>query len=213
MYGKFIIEKSRASGTHEAIRTFPLNDPKLHSAGCEYDILNKYLLFCRASLYGFGTLGFFLVIALLFFVSVENEALPIRARYPFNTSVYPWHGVGFFVEACTVSVGITTIIGTDNVQMNICVLFLVQFQILCEHFESCGREASFEVSCDEDNYEAHHRARFAERFGRSVRDHQRLLAIIHDFNEVFSLGTFIQMLSSIMMICLTSFQAVLVGDS
>lgn len=172
-------------------------------------ILDRYLLFCRGSLYAFGTLAFVLVIALLFVVPVEEGALPIRARYPFNTSAQPWHGIGFFVEACSVSVGLTAIMGMDSVQMNVCVLFLVQFQILSEHFEHCRGDRS-ERSSGIDDEKANDRGGFAERFGRSVRDHQRLLAIIDDFNELFSTAMFVQMLSSTTMICLTGFQTALV---
>ncbi|XP_011699500.1 PREDICTED: odorant receptor coreceptor-like, partial [Wasmannia auropunctata] len=207
----------------------------------EDEILDKYLLLCRVTFYGFSVLGFFLVIALLFVVPVEKGELPIRARYPFDTTVHPWHEVGFFVEACTVSVGVTAIIGMDSLLTSLCTLFLVQLEILNAHFKSCGsdgrhddatpdetdkrdspgitgRNACYGVSsttsCGKDNYDPDAIRRggdgFAERFGRTIRNHQRLLAIIDDFNEVFSAGMFVQMLSSTTMICLTGFQAALV---
>lgn len=177
------------------------------------------------------------MIALLFFVPVENGELPVRARYPFDTTVYPWHGIGFFVEACSISVGLTAIIGIDSLITNLCNLFLVQLEILNAHFKSCGSDgmpngindkrdnsdatsrnacygisSATEASCGKDNYDPDAiRRGFAERFGRSIRNHQRLLAIINDFNEIFSAGMFVQMLSSTTMICLTSFQAALVS--
>ncbi|XP_070516174.1 odorant receptor Or1-like [Cardiocondyla obscurior] len=200
--------------------------------GGEDEILDKYLLICRVTFYGFSTLGFFLVIALLFLVPVENGELPVRARYPFDTSVYPWHGIGFFVEACTVSIGVTAIIGIDSLITNLCNLFLVQLEILNAHFKSCGenrraddndkrddsgatgRNACHGVSSTvaacygKDNYNLDAiRRGFAKRFGLSIRNHQRLLAIIDDFNKIFSAGMFVQMLSSTTMICLTGFQA------
>ncbi|XP_011866002.1 PREDICTED: uncharacterized protein LOC105561004 isoform X2 [Vollenhovia emeryi] len=201
--------------------------------GGEDEVLDKYLLLCRGTFYGFSVLGFCLVIALLFFVPVENGELPVRARYPFDTSVYPWHGIGYFVEACAVSFGMTAIIGMDSVLINLCNLFLVQLEILNAHFKSCGssdgtpdgvdkrdesggtgRDACYgvpstaEASCGKDNYDPDAiRRGFTVRFNRSVRNHQRLLAVIDDFNEVFSAGMFVQMLSSTSMICLTGFQA------
>lgn len=163
----------------------------------------------------------------------------MRAQYPFDTTVYPWHGIGFFVEACTVSVGVTAIIMMDSLLTILCNLFLVQLEILNVHFKSCGNNdwydatpsgmdkrnctidenscygafSTTEASCEKDNYDpdAIRCGGFAERFGRSIRNHQRLLAIIHDFNEVFSAGMFVQMLSSTSMICLTGFQAALVS--
>ncbi|KAL6255133.1 hypothetical protein P5V15_013463 [Pogonomyrmex californicus] len=214
--------------------------------GSEDKILGKYLLLSRVSMYGFSVLGFFLVIALLFVVPVENGELPVRARYPFDTTVYPWHGIGFFVEACAVSVGMAAIIGMDSLNTNLCNLFLVKLEILNAHFESCGNDdrhddattpdvdkrdedssnaggrngvetcygifPTAEASRGKDNYDpdAIRRGGFAERFGRSIRNHQRLLAVIDDFNELFSVGMFVQMLSSTTMICLTCFQATLV---
>lgn len=140
--------------------------------------------------------------------------------------------IGFFVEACTISVGLTAIIGMDSLHTNLCNLFLVQLGILSEHFESCGSngiderddlDARYEISSTvgkrndrkRDNYDPDGIRRggdgFIKRFRRSIRNHQRLLAIIDDFNEVFSAGMFVQMLSSTSMICLTGFQAALVS--
>jgi len=172
------------------------------------------------------------VIALLFLVPVEDGELPVRALYPFDTTKYPWHAVGFFVEACTVSIGMTAIIGMDSLHTNLCNLFLVHLGILNEHFKSCSSNgierddlgARFKISSstveernrEKDNYDPDEIRRgsgnvFVERFRRSIRNHQRLLAIIDNFNKVFSAGMFVQMLSSTSMICLTGFQAALVS--
>ncbi|XP_019883968.1 odorant receptor 85c [Camponotus floridanus] len=199
--------------------------------GDEGEILGKYLLLSRVTFYGFSTLAVFLVIALLFLVPVEDGELPVRALYPFDTTKYPWHAVGFFVEACTVSIGMTAIIGMDSLHTNLCNLFLVHLGILNEHFKSCSSNGierddlgfRFKISSstveernrEKDNYDSDEIRRgssnvFVERFRRSIRNHQRLLAIIDDFNKVFSAGMFVQMLSSTSMICLTGFQAALV---
>lgn len=214
----------------------------MHDAvGGEDGILEKYLTLCRVTFYGFSTLAFFLVNALLFFAPVENGELPVRARYPFDTTKYPWHGIGFFVEACTVSVGLTAIIGMDSLHTNLCNLFLVQLEILNTHYENCSSNDQYDVRSDDidrresfvtslnfrckmfstvgtryekDNCDPNEiRCNgFTKQFGRSIRNHQRLLVIIDDFNEVFSVGMFVQMLSSTTMICLTGFQAVLVSS-
>lgn len=194
------------------------------------------LLLCRVTFYGFSMMAFFLVIALLFLVPVENGELPVRARYPFDTTKYPWHAVGFFVEACTISVGMTAIMGMDGLHTNLCNLFLVQLGILSEHFKSCSNSRRDSLSngddlntiCgnahryemfsstagernrEKDNYEPNECGSFVKQFRRSVRNHQRLLVIIDDFNKIFSVGTFVQILSSTSMICLTGFQAALV---
>ncbi|XP_020294496.1 uncharacterized protein LOC109860057 isoform X2 [Pseudomyrmex gracilis] len=196
--------------------------------GGEEKILDKYFQLGRVTFYGFSMLGFFLVIALLFLVPVEDGALPVRALYPFDTTKYPWHAVGFFVEACAVSIGITAIIGMDSLHTNLCNLFLVQLEILNMHFQNCSGDALIDrqvyldvtersYACygifSKDNYDPEKicHSGFTKVYRRSIRSHQRLLAIIDDFNEVFSTGMFIQMLSSTSMICLTGFQATLVS--
>lgn len=180
-------------------------------------------------------MGFLLVIALLFVVPVGDGELPVRARYPFDTTGHPGHGIGYFVEACSVSVGITAIIGMDSLHTNLCNLFLVQLEILNAHFrKSSDRHDAPVVTDARDDSGAGEDARyaipftaetgkdncdpgairgggFAKRLRRSIRGHQRLLAIMDNFNEVFSAGMFVQMLSSTSMICLTGFQATLVS--
>lgn len=173
-------------------------------------------------------MALFLVVALLFFVPVEDGGLPVRAWYPFDTTKYPWHAVGYFIEACSVSFGLTAIMGMDSLHTNLCNLFLVQLGILNEHFKSCGSNEQddfrYEISSsstikkrnrEEHNYNLNEIRRgnddFVEQFRTSIRHHQRLLAIIGDFNKVFSAAMFVQMLSSTSMICLTGFQAILVS--
>lgn len=212
------------------------------AVGGEGEILDKYLTLCRVSFYGFSVLAFCLVVALLFLAPVEDGELPVRAQYPFDTTKYPWHGIGFFVEACTVSVGLIGVMGMDSLHTNLCNLFLVQLEILNAHYKSCSsssdarydapsrdidkqdnfRAASRNARCKifsavgtgyrKDNYDEIRRGGFTEQFRRSIRNHQRLLAIIDDFNEIFSTSMFVQMLSSTTMICLTGFQAALVSS-
>ncbi|KAL0118918.1 hypothetical protein PUN28_009504 [Cardiocondyla obscurior] len=136
------------------------------------------------------------------------------------------------IDACDRLCKFPTIIGIDSLITNLCNLFLVQLEILNAHFKSCGenrraddndkrddsgatgRNACHGVSSTvaacygKDNYNLDAiRRGFAKRFGLSIRNHQRLLAIIDDFNKIFSAGMFVQMLSSTTMICLTGFQA------
>lgn len=212
-----------------------MRDFRSFAAGDEEEILAKYLLIYRVGFYGFSMLGFFLVIALLFLVPVKDGELPVRARYPFDTTKQPGHGVGYFVEICSVSVGMTAIIGMDTLFANLCNLFLVQLEILNVHFRKCGdrHDAStvgdlggdpdhailfrVKIARGKDNCDpgAIHGDRsdgaFAKRLRRSIRGYQRLLALVRDFNEVFSASMFAQVLSSTSMICLTGFQATTVS--
>ncbi|XP_039306835.1 uncharacterized protein LOC105200573 isoform X2 [Solenopsis invicta] len=203
--------------------------------GNEKKILDKYLLFCRMIFYAFSVMGVCLGIGILFLVPLEKGQLPIKARYPFNTTVYPGHGISYSFEVYCVFIAMTSIVGMESFVINLCSMFLVQFAILNVHFKSCGngqhhamsngigkrdslgtivKNACFEVystieaSCGKDNYDSDAicRGGFDERFGRSIRNHQRLLAIVDDFNEIFSSCLFVQMFSSTSMICLTCFQ-------
>ena len=51
---------------------------------------------------------------------------------------------------------------------------------------------------------------FLRRYKTCLRFHQRLISMCNDYNKLFSMSMFVQMLSSTSIICLTGFQAVVV---
>ena len=82
----------------------------------------------------------FLIIALIFFVPTENGELPIRARYPFDTTIPPWHTVAYLLQSCAVTVGLISITVMDNIALGLCKWLKVQLTILSSNYEHCTFE-------------------------------------------------------------------------
>lgn len=74
-----------------------------------------------------------------------QNGLPIRAVYPFDTTVSPWHEIGFTVETCAVSIGLMAIIAMDSTMTTICSLLTVLFDVLSENFENCTSKVEIDV--------------------------------------------------------------------
>lgn len=94
--------------------------------------------------YGFTALGSILGTALLFFSPMEDGLL-IRAKYPFNTTISPWHEISLAIETCAVFGGLLGIIGIDSFVVMICTLLTVLFDMLNVNFENCGIETKEHV--------------------------------------------------------------------
>lgn len=94
--------------------------------------------------YGFIILGFGLVIALLLF-SPMQDGLPIGAKYPFNTTIPPWHAIALSIEVLAVSGGVVAILSTDSIMVLISNLIIMQFDVLNVNFENCGGPAAKDV--------------------------------------------------------------------
>lgn len=89
--------------------------------------------------FGFCAIGACLGFALLCFTPMEN-GLPIRAKYPLNTTVSPWHEISFFVETCAVSGGLLGIIVMDSMTTFKCSLITMLLDALNVNFENCNYE-------------------------------------------------------------------------
>ncbi|XP_014611760.1 PREDICTED: odorant receptor 13a-like [Polistes canadensis] len=157
--------------------------------------LRYYLWRDKLPFYSFCSLGYLLVIALIFFASTEDGSLPIRARYPFDIRTSPGHEIGFVIEACSIFFGVTAILAIDTIIVSICNLILLQLEILSMNFQYCS---TAEI-------------RFEKFFKQYIQHHQRLLNMINDLNDLFSSSMLVQMFSSTSMICLTGFQAIVVA--
>lgn len=107
-------------------------------------IVKRHYLFNRMTCCGFMILGFGLVIALLLFSPME-DGLPIGARYPFNTTIPPWHAIALTIEVFAVSGGVLAILSTDSIMVLISNIIIMQFDVLNVNFESCGRQAVKDV--------------------------------------------------------------------
>lgn len=87
--------------------------------------------------FGFCVIGACLGFALLCFTPMEN-GLPIRAKYPLNTTVSPWHEISFFIETCAVSGGLLGIIVMDSMTTFKCSLITMLLDALNVNFENCN---------------------------------------------------------------------------
>ncbi|CAK9807010.1 Odorant receptor Or1 [Anthophora plagiata] len=175
-------------------------------------IINKYHILNKVAFYGFSMLGCILGIALLFFSPMET-GLPIRAKYPFNTTMSPWRDIGFVVETSAVSGGLLGIIAMDSVTVLVCSLIIALFDILNATFEKCTSETTDEI-CNMNTIRTKNKKQdntFLRRYKICLQFHQRLVFMSNDYNRIYSSSMFVQILSSTSIICLTGFQAVVVG--
>ncbi|XP_071860262.1 odorant receptor 10-like [Bombus fervidus] len=182
------------------------------------EIIEKHQVQSKMIFYGFTALGSILGTALLFFSPMEDGLL-IRAQYPFNTTISPWHEISLVIETCAVFGGLLGIIGMDSFVVMICTLLTVLFDMLNVNFENCGIETKeHTVEVYDERIHANIRLnrkklnnRFLYRYKTCFQFYQRLVCMTNDYNKLFSLSMFIQMLSSTSIICLSGFQAVVVG--
>ncbi|XP_076763174.1 putative odorant receptor 92a [Xylocopa sonorina] len=182
------------------------------------EIIKTYQAYNKVIFYGFNVLGVVLGVALLFFSPVEND-LPIRAQYPFDTAISPWHEIGFGIETFAVCGGLLGIIAMDSITVTMCSFITALFYIVNVNFENCTSETprdadkiSEKYRCDNVVYNGKKSNNtFLYRYKTYLRLHQRLVSVTNDYNKTYSSSMFVQMLSSTSMICLTGFQAVVVG--
>lgn len=204
------------------------------------EIIDKYYTRNKVMFYGFCVIGGCLGFALLCFTPME-DGLPIRAKYPLNTTISPWREISFFVETCAVSGGLLGIIVMDSMTTFKCSLITMLLDALNVNFENCHDgtveqvrgtkrrkeflfltfvikffvtfvsypQTTIDVYTDGDK-KKRDKNRFLDRYERCLRFHQRLVIISKDYNNIYNLSMFVQMLSSTTIICLTGFQAVVV---
>ncbi|XP_017799420.1 PREDICTED: uncharacterized protein LOC108580221 [Habropoda laboriosa] len=175
-------------------------------------IINRYYKFNKVVFYGFSMLGCVLGIALLFFSPLQN-GLPIRAKYPFNTTISPFREIGLAVETFAVSGGLLSIVAMDNITAMMCSQITAQFDMLNVLFEKCTSQVenknTDEIFKTETNrINKTHDNTFLRRYKTCLQFHQRLISITKDYNRIYSSSMFVQMISSTSIICLTGFQAV-----
>ncbi|XP_076380111.1 odorant receptor Or1-like isoform X2 [Megalopta genalis] len=170
------------------------------------DIIKGHYTFNNIMYHGFRMIGCFLVIALLLFSPME-DGLPIRAKYPFNTTVSPYHEIALTVEIFAVTGGVLAILSMDGITLTMCNFAMMQINILSVNFENCGRQPANDTGSVYRNPTGG----FMSRYKACLRFHQRLMSMINDYNNIYSSSVFVQMVSSTSIICLTGFQAVVVG--
>ncbi|XP_076656645.1 odorant receptor 13a-like isoform X2 [Halictus rubicundus] len=169
-------------------------------------IIKRHYTFNKIIFYGFRAVGCCLVIALLFF-SPMKDGLPIRAKYPFDTTTFPYRGIALAVETVAISSGVLAILAMDSISLYSCNYTTMQLDILNVNFENCDRQTANNTG----SVYGKPNDSFMRRYKTCLRFHQQLMSTTSDYNNIFSSSLFVQMLSSTSIICLTGFQAVVVG--
>ena len=198
--------------------------------------MESFVFWEKATVYALTPAGGFLVVN-VFLVPTENGSLPIRAKYPFDTTIQPMHSVAFVIQACAITAGVIAILAMDTIVIGFCRFTQLQLKILSSNYQNCqssispcsslklpiGNLGTTFLMKDEGcnircfvpfNPKEINEVNdcFLKRFKTCVKHHQRLNGIVDDINELFSSSMLIQLCGSFSMICLTGFQAVLVSN-
>nr|AXM05234.1 odorant receptor [Campoletis chlorideae] len=200
------------------------------------NLVKSFVLYEKAVVYSFSSLGGFLVVALLLFAPTENGSLPIRAKYPFDSREPPLHEIAFFLQAFALTTTMVAIMTMDATVIGFCRFTQLQLQVLTSNYVNCrisSSNRSYFVSPEGDLETSFFIPEevfvirsfvpfdpkevnepddsFVKRFKTCVKHHQRLIAIVDAINELFDSSMLFQLFASSSMICLTGFQAVLVS--
>ncbi|XP_063984270.1 odorant receptor 4-like isoform X2 [Diachasmimorpha longicaudata] len=190
-------------------------------------LVNVSTLYDQLHCYSFIGIGCTLVLALITIVPTDNGSLPIRAKYPFDSTIDPLHTIAFAIQAGAVATGVAGILGMDGVVTSICRYITLQLEILDSNYRHCqtkwprgGFHSSVkkrknlvsEIRCfipfsPREVHEANDS--FEKRFKICIRHHQRIINIVNNVNVIFGSSMFCQLFASSSMICFTGFQAAL----
>lgn len=178
-------------------------------------MINLATLYQKLQTYSFIVVAAFLIIALIFLVPTDNGSLPIRAKYPFNSTVEPFHTVAFVIQAGAVTNGIIAILCMDDTLQGICRFILLQLEVLESNYRHCSTKwprGSLQTKKSRTNAtrincfvpfipnEVHEvDDLFIKRFKLCIRHHERLMNIVRDVNNVYGIGMFCQLVASISM--------------
>nr|AXM05134.1 odorant receptor [Campoletis chlorideae] len=229
----FQLRRERIENLINAIHK-PVEILRCSSDRAVVELVKNFVLYEKTTVYFLSCLGGFLVVAVVLFVPTENGSMPIRAKYPFDSTIQPMHEIAFFIQASAVTTTIVAIMAMDTIVIGFCRFTHLQLKVLASNYTNC-RNSSSERGCLElpkDNLATSFfrpdedfvirsfvpfdpeeinepEDNFTKRFRTCVKHHQRLIKIVDDINELFGSSMLVQLCASSSMICLTGFQAVL----
>ncbi|KAK0086159.1 hypothetical protein PV326_005645 [Microctonus aethiopoides] len=85
----------------------------------------------------FTSMGGILMIALIFFVPKNEGDLPIRAAYPFDTTISPMHEFAAVTQMFAVAYGLAAILLMDTIGLGFMRWINVQLIILTSNYQNC----------------------------------------------------------------------------
>ncbi|XP_044016770.1 odorant receptor 13a-like [Aphidius gifuensis] len=194
-------------------------------------LINENIFFERCTAYGFASLAVCLLITMIFFGNHKDGELPIRAKYPFNSTEGINYTTAFTIQATGVTMGLAGIMAMDTIVLGLCRWTKFQFDVLYSNFQHCGDDIANSkkqqqkklINNDKTghnnseifknfvafNSNENHHLGFSERFKICIKNHQRLIGIIESVNNLFGLNMFVQICGSSFIICFAGYQALL----
>ncbi|XP_034946645.1 odorant receptor 13a-like [Chelonus insularis] len=173
----------------------------------------------------FIALGCFLTIALLFFLPKNEGSLPVRAIFPFDTNASPKYELAYVVQAFSIIYGLSAIVFMDELVVTIVMWINVQLTILNADFQHSAtnnmrgmsnharnkRETDYFIELRKYKAGALNQ-NFVENWKICIVNHQKLIGLVYELNDIFSSSMLLQLFASFSMICLAGFQVVLGAD-
>lgn len=196
-----------------------------------FETLDFFLLIYVVTVLGVG---------LIVLLPLTRGGLPVRAIFPFDVTKPLMHKIAFFIQAYNISFGLVTIVALEYLSWGLMRWTIVQLKVLSSNYQNCNSDkvpiASFNVTkntynkiknfnilkVDDEDTEIHNFIVFEEkelnnindcfnwRFRTCIRHHQRLIKIIYDLNDIFTISLLIQLGVSTFLMCLNGYLAFMV---
>nr|AGG17945.1 olfactory receptor 12 [Microplitis mediator] len=193
-----------------------------------FETLDFFLLIYVVTVLGVG---------LIVLLPLTRGGLPVRAIFPFDVTKPLMHKIAFFIQAYNISFGLVTIVALEYLSWGLMRWTIVQLKVLSSNYRNCNSDkvpiASFNVTkntynkiknfnilkVDDEDIEIHNFIVFEEkelnsindcfnwRFRTCIRHHQRLIKIIYDLNDIFTVSLLIQLGVSTFLMCLNGYLA------
>ncbi|XP_046436273.1 odorant receptor 13a-like isoform X1 [Neodiprion fabricii] len=170
-------------------------------------IWKYYVLRERVTIYSFGTIGMFLVFALMFLTTTEPGELPIRSRYPFDVGKSPVHELMFLYQGCVLTVSMLSILSMDNIVLTFCSQIFCRLEILKKNFVKSLEDENQKAANNDGKTPP---VDFRENLLKCIKRHQEIIEFVQSLDNFFSPLMLAQLMASNVLICLTGFQAILV---
>ncbi|XP_044580132.1 uncharacterized protein LOC123262121 [Cotesia glomerata] len=205
--------------------------------------IKKHLFYETVQLYSLFVSIIIMTIAIIFLVPRERGVLPIRAVYPFDTTVSPNYELTIFYQFYCFAYCLTVILVLDSTVIGLMRWLTIQVLALTNNYKNCNSKLTkraglispieacktferIKVSkiADQETEIREFLAfekqeigdcndNYVGRFKICIRHHQRIKKIVNDFNNTFSSFLLIQFATSSCIICLNGFMIILNMDN
>ncbi|KAG8035004.1 hypothetical protein G9C98_005426 [Cotesia typhae] len=201
--------------------------------------IKRQLFYETIQLYSFYTSGIIMTFAIIFLVPRERGVLPIRAVYPFDTTVSPNYELTIFYQFYCFAYCLTVILVLDSTTIGLMRWLTIQVLVLTNNYKNCNSKITkraglvssieacktferinvFKIADQEteiQKFVAFEKQEIEDgndnyvgRFKTCIKHHQRIKKIVNDFNNTFSGILLVQFATSTCIICLNGFMIIL----